>query len=484
MKRLEIILKNVVKFLWAGPEILLTILFIEVDYIETYVKHMFVNVILFSALHTFMAVQNVIIMGAAGRDFHNFNTLFRDDKKVRVVCFTAAQIPDIAGRRYPALLAGKLYTKGIPIYPEEDLPELIRKYKVDKVVFSYSDVSHEYVMHRASLVNATGANFCLAGARQTMLKSKKPVIAICAVRTGAGKSQTTRRVVEILKAKGRKVVVVRHPMPYGDLKRQTLQRFETFEDLDKHNCTIEEREEYEPHLKRGTVVYAGVDYEKILRAAEKEADIIVWDGGNNDTPFFVPDLHIVVADPLRAGHELKYYLGETNLRMADIVVINKENSASKGQIEEVKQNIKSVNPKAKVIDAKSVVSVDNPAVIRGKRVLVIEDGPTLTHGGLKVGAGVVAAKRLGAKIVDPKPYVLGKVKKTLDEYDIGPVLPALGYGKAQLKDLEGTIDKVPCDSVLIATPINLGKLIRVNRPSARVFYELEESKLAFFLRSF
>lgn len=415
-------------------------------------------------------------MGAAGRDFHNFNVLFRDNEYYEVVAFTAAQIPGIAGRSYPAQLAGKLYPKGIPIYPEKDLPSLIKKYKVDEVIFSYSDVSYSYVMSRSALVNCCGANFVLIGAEKTMLLSSKPVIAVCAVRTGCGKSQTTRYVCKILQAMGKKIVVVRHPMPYGNLAQQAVQRFGTIEDLEKQHCTIEEMEEYEPHIVSGFTVYAGIDYEKILRQAEQEADIIVWDGGNNDIPFFKPDLHIIVADPHRAGHEKSFYPGETNIRMADVVVINKEDTADAEKISEVRANIKELNPDAAIIDADSPVTVKDPSIIKGKRVLVIEDGPTLTHGNMAYGAGVVAAKRFGAKEqVDPRPFAVGTIKETFRKYPgIGTLLPAMGYDEIQIKDLEETINSVDCDVVIIGTPIKLSRVISIKKPTARVTYELKE----------
>lgn len=423
-----------------------------------------------------MSKVKIIIMGAAGRDFHNFNLIYRDNEKYEVVAFTATQIPDIEGRKYPAELAGSLYPNGIPIHAEEDLVDLIVKHSVNAVVFSYSDVPHEYVMNKAALVNAAGADFILHGAKQTMLKSKKPVISICAVRTGSGKSQTTRKVSEILKGMGKKLVAIRHPMPYGDLAKQKVQRFATYQDLDKHKCTIEEREEYEPHIDRGIVVYAGVDYAAILEEAEKEADIILWDGGNNDTPFYEPDLAIVVADPLRPGHELTYYPGETNVRMADVVIINKETTAEYEDIEYVRANIRSVNPKAQIIDAASPLFVEDPDAIRDKRVLVIEDGPTLTHGEMDYGAGVVAAEKYGAaEIVDPRPWIVGTIKDTFEKYpEIGTLLPAMGYGDKQVKDLEQTVNAVDCDAVVIGTPIDLRKVINIEKPSVRVKYELQE----------
>ncbi|MBM3130924.1 MAG: GTPase [Chloroflexi bacterium] len=418
----------------------------------------------------------VLIMGAAGRDFHNFNVYFRDNADYNVVAFTATQIPNIEGRHYPAELAGKLYPHGIPIFPEADLVKLIREFKVDQVVFAYSDVPHEYVMHKASTVLATGADFRLMGGKTTMVKSSKPVVAICAVRTGAGKSQTTRRVVSILRNLGHQVVSIRHPMPYGDLVKQAVQRYATYADLDTHECTIEEREEYEPHIDLGAVIYAGVDYERILRAAEKEADIIVWDGGNNDLPFYQPDLHIVVDDPHRPGHDLTYHPGEANLRSAHLVVINKIDTANRDDIAIVRYNIKRANPQAIVIEAASPIFVDDPAAIVGKNVLVIEDGPTLTHGEMKYGAGVVAAQRFGAaNIIDPRPYAVGTLAETYQKYpDTGAVLPAMGYGGQQIADLAATIDRTPCDLVLSATPIDLTRVLKVNRPMQRVRYELQE----------
>ncbi|RMF67671.1 MAG: GTPase [Calditrichaeota bacterium] len=423
-----------------------------------------------------MQRRRVVIMGAAGRDFHNFNMIYRDNPDYEVVAFTATQIPDIEGRVYPSELAGEQYPEGIPIHPEEDLEHIIKEHHVDEVVFSYSDVSHEYVMHKASLVNAAGASFVLQNARKTMLKSKKPVVAICAVRTGCGKSQTTRRVAQILKEMGKRLVVVRHPMPYGDLVAQRCQRFETYEDLNKYNCTIEEREEYEPHLAMGSIVYAGVDYAEILASAEKEADVVIWDGGNNDTPFFKPDLHIVVTDPLRAGHELSYYPGETNLRMAHVVVINKQTTASFDDIEEVRMNIQATNPDATIIDCASPLFVEDPSIIQGKNVLAIEDGPTLTHGEMQFGAAVVAAQKFGAlDLVDPRPYLVGSLKETFETYpDIGVLLPAMGYGERQIHDLEKTINNTECDAVIIGTPIDLRKLIKFNKPAVRVTYELQE----------
>ncbi len=415
-------------------------------------------------------------MGAAGRDFHNFNMIYRDNENYEVVAFTATQIPDIEGRKYPKELAGKLYPGGIPIFNESELKDLIRKYKVDEVVFAYSDVPHEYVMNRASLVNAAGPDFTLLGTDHTMLKSKKPVIAVCAVRTGAGKSQTTRKVCQILKSMGKKLVVVRHPMPYGDLVKQRVQRFESYDDLRRHNCTIEEREEYEPHLDMGTIVYAGVDYAALLAQAEQEADIVIWDGGNNDTTFFKPDLLILVADPHRAGHEISYYPGETNLRMANVVIINKQTTADYDDIEYVRENIRLTNPGATIVDAASPLFVEDPSIITGHRVLVIEDGPTLTHGEMAFGAGVIAAEQYGAaEIVDPRPWVVGTIAETFEKYpNIGALLPAIGYGKEQIKDLEKTIKAVECDAIVIGTPIDLRKIVKMNKPSTRVRYELQE----------
>ncbi|MGB9824325.1 MAG: cyclic 2,3-diphosphoglycerate synthase [Candidatus Hydrothermia bacterium] len=420
--------------------------------------------------------KKVLIMGAAGRDFHNFNVFFRDNEEYEVVAFTATQIPDIAGRKYPAELAGKLYPDGIPIYHEDELEELIKKHKIDFVVFAYSDVSHEYVMNRASRAMAAGASFMLLGPDHTMLKSSKPVISVCAVRTGSGKSQTTRKVAEILKKLGKKTVVIRHPMPYGDLTKQVVQRFASHEDLDKHNCTIEEREEYEPHIDRGNVVYAGVDYEKILRQAEQEADVILWDGGNNDFPFFKPDLHIVVADPHRPGHEVTYHPGETNLRMANVIIINKVETAYPEDIQVVRENARSANKHATIIEAASPIFVEDHEKIKGKRVLVIEDGPTLTHGEMAYGAGYVAAEKYGAsEIVDPRPYAVGSIKETYEKYtQLEVILPAMGYSPKQLKELEDTINAVPADLVIVATPINLGKILKINKPYVRVKYELQE----------
>ncbi|MHB8079092.1 MAG: cyclic 2,3-diphosphoglycerate synthase [Candidatus Krumholzibacteriia bacterium] len=423
-----------------------------------------------------MPREKIIIIGAAGRDFHNFNCVFRDNEAYEVVAFTAAQIPDIAGRVYPAALAGRLYPKGIPIAAESELPELIAKHGVECCVFSYSDVAYEDVMHKASLVNACGSDFKLLGERLTQLKSRKPVISICAVRTGCGKSQTTRRVSAILRAAGKKVVAVRHPMPYGDLVQQKVQRFATLDDLKRHHCTIEEMEEYEPHIMAGTIVYAGVDYAAILAEAEKEADVVLWDGGNNDTPFFKSDLHLVVADPHRAGHEVGYYPGETNVRLADAVIINKVVEAQFENIEEVRANVRRINPRCAIIEAASPLTVSDPSLIAGKKVLVVEDGPTLTHGGMSYGAGVVAAMRYGAaELVDPRPYVTGKIAQTFATYpEIGTLLPAMGYGEEQMRDLERTIEAVECDTVVIGTPIDLSRIIKIRKPTVRVGYELQE----------
>jgi len=423
-----------------------------------------------------MQRRRVVIMGAAGRDFHNFNCLFREDPNVEVVAFTATQIPNIDDRRYPPELAGEHYPEGIPIVPEEQLQELIKKRKIDEVFFSYSDVSHETVMEKGSHVVAWGATFSLASATKTMLPSSKPVIAITAVRTGVGKSQTTRYVSRILKALGKRVVAVRHPMPYGDLRKQVAQRFETYDDLARHECTIEEREEYEPHIDNGFVVYAGVDYEKILRQAEAEADVILWDGGNNDTPFYKPDLHITLVDPHRPGHELTYYPGETNLVMADLVIVNKVQTAKQENIRTVITNTERVNPNATVIQCASTISVDDPKLIHGKRALVVEDGPTLTHGGMTYGAGYFAAKENGASdIVDPKPYAKGSIKATYEKYpNAGQILPAMGYSPAQIAELEDCINTTPCDVVVEGTPIRLSRILKVNKPLAAVTYELEE----------
>jgi predicted GTPase len=422
--------------------------------------------------------KKVIIMGAAGRDFHNFNVYFRDNDNYDVVAFTATQIPDIDDKLYPPSLAGKLYPEGIPIHSEENLKDLIIKHNIDLVVFCYSDVPHEYVMHKASLVNAIGADFILLGARDTSIKTDKPLISICAVRTGCGKSQTTRAVIKALQAKGKKVVSIRHPMPYGDLEAQKVQRFAELDDLKKHNCTIEEMEEYEPHIAMNSVIYAGVDYEAILREAEKEADVIIWDGGNNDISFYTSDkhLHIVVVDPHRPGHELAYYPGETNLYMADVVVINKIDTSDFDAILEVRENIQSVNPNAVVIDGASPLTVDKPEMINGKRVLVVEDGPTLTHGEMEYGAGVVAAQKFGAgELVDPREYAVGTIADTYRKYpDIGVLLPAMGYGEKQMKDLQETINATDCDVVVFATPIDLTRIIDINKPVIRVEYDLQE----------
>ena len=419
----------------------------------------------------------VLIMGAAGRDFHNFNVIYRNDPQSKVVAFTATQIPNIEGRLYPPELSGELYPDGIPILDEVDLSRLISEFKVDDVVFAYSDVSHEYVMHKASEVLKCGSNFKLLGGEKTMIKSNKPVIAIGAVRTGSGKSQTTRRVAEVLTYAGVSVAVIRHPMPYGDLTKQKVQRFATIEDLKKHDCTIEEMEEYEPHIDRGSVVFAGIDYKAILNKAEKEADIILWDGGNNDMPFYKPDLFLVIVDPHRPGHELLFYPGESNLLMADVVVINKMDTAEPENIATVKANIASVNPGATIIEAASPVTVEKPDVIKGKRCLVVEDGPTLTHGGMKFGAGIVAAEKFGAtEVVDPRPWITGTIAETFESYpDIGKLLPAMGYGEQQIKDLEATINAADCDVVIIGTPIDLRRLLHIEKPSVRVTYNLKET---------
>lgn len=426
-----------------------------------------------------MIKKNVIIIGAAGRDFHNFNTYYRNNENYNVVAFTAAQIPNIDGRKYPTELAGNLYPDGIPIYPEKELAKLINDFNVDDCVFSYSDVTYQKVMAMSAIVNAAGANFYLLGPSDTMVKSKKPLIAIGAVRTGCGKSQTSRRIIEILMKKGLKVVAIRHPMPYGNLVEQKVQRFAKISDLEKHKCTIEEMEEYEPHIVRGNVIYAGVDYEAILRTAEQDpngCDIILWDGGNNDFPFYTPDLNITVVDPHRPNHELTYYPGEVTLRLADVAIINKMDSANINDIEIVRKNISRIAPKATVIDCTSPIKVDKPELIKGKKVLVVEDGPTLTHGGMKFGAGTVAAKNFGAiEIVNPRPYTIGKLSETFDIYpNIGVLLPAMGYGKQQLKDLEKTINAVECDTVIIGTPMDLNRIIKINKPSTRVYYDLKE----------
>jgi predicted GTPase len=426
-----------------------------------------------------MSRTRTIILGAAGRDFHNFNTLYRKDDSYEIVAFTATQIPDIDGRKYPSELAGNLYPEGIPILDEGQLEDIILKENIQLCVMSYSDLHDSTVMALASRVNAAGADFTMIGAGRTMIKSTKPVIAITAVRTGCGKSQTTRRVVEVLSAAGKKVVAIRHPMPYGDLVRQAVQRFATIDDLKKHDCTIEEMEEYEPHITRGNIIYAGVDYEAILREAEKEADIILWDGGNNDTAFYAPDLTITVADPHRPGHEISYYPGQTNLRLADVVVINKIDSAYPEDVEEVRKNIRRVNPNARIIDGASPVSVDRPELVNGKRVLVVEDGPTLTHGEMEFGAGFVAADKYGAaEFVNPVPYAVGSIRDTFSKYYPGieetNILPAMGYGEAQMKDLEETINAVDCDTVVIGTPIDLARVVKINKPTVKVTYDLQE----------
>lgn len=421
-------------------------------------------------------MKNVLIMGAAGRDFHNFNVFFRDKEEYRVAAFTAAQIPDIEGRKYPASLAGKLYPDGIPIYSEEKLAPLIKKHEISEVFFSYSDVHYEYIMHKASQVLTAGASFTLLGPQETMLKSNLPVISVCAVRTGCGKSQTSRKIALLIKEKGKRVVVIRHPMPYGDLEEQKVQRFASYEDMIKHKCTIEEMEEYEPHIKDGIVVYAGVDYGAILKEAEKEADIILWDGGNNDFSFYQSNLEIVVVDPHRPGHELLYYPGEINFRRARVIVINKMDSAEKEKLNLLLENIKKFNPEATVIRANSAISVPEGEEISGKTVLVIEDGPTLTHGEMPYGAGVIAATRYGAsKIIDPRPFAVGSIKETFQKYThLDKVLPAMGYGKKQMAELAETIDKIECDLVVSGTPIDLGRLIKTNKKILRVSYELEE----------
>ncbi len=423
--------------------------------------------------------KNVLIIGAAGRDFHNFNTYYRDNELYNVVAYTAAQIPDIDGRKYPAELAGKLYPDGIPIFAEEELERLIKEYNVDDCVFSYSDIYYPDVMKMSARVNAAGANFILLGTKDTMVKSTKPMISVTAVRTGCGKSQTSRRVIELLMEKGLKVIAIRHPMPYGDLVAQKVQRFATIDDLHKHKCTIEEMEEYEPHVVRGNIIYAGVDYEAIVRAAENDpdgCDVIIWDGGNNDFSFYTPDLSITVVDPHRPGHEVSYYPGEVNMRTADIVVINKMDSAGPENVQIVRENIAKVAPNAVVVDAASPLKVDDASVIKGKRVLVVEDGPTLTHGGMKLGAGTVAALKYGAaELIDPRPYAVGKLAETFEIYpNIGVLLPAMGYSQQQLDDLEATINSTDCDSVVIGTPIDLQREINITKPSTRVYYDLQE----------
>ncbi len=426
-----------------------------------------------------MAKRNALIMGAAGRDFHNFNTFFRNNSDYHIAGFTATQIPDIEGRQYPAALAGPQYPDGIPVFAENDLAQLISKYQIQDCFFSYSDVSYHQVMAKSAIIQAAGANFILLGPNDTLIESTRPVIAVCAVRTGCGKSQTSRKIVEMLTAKGLKVVAVRHPMPYGNLAEQKVQRFAKLEDLEKHRCTIEEMEEYEPYIVRGNVIYAGVDYEAILREAENDpngCDVVIWDGGNNDLPFYKPDLMITVTDPHRVGHELSYYPGEVNLRMADVVVINKVDSANNDDVIRLRTNIEKTNPGALVIEGASPVRVDNPEVIKGKRVLVVEDGPTLTHGEMTYGAGVVAAKKMGAEaLVDPRPFLSGKLKDTFNTYPgIGTLLPAMGYGDEQLKDLEMTINQADCDGVVIGTPIDLSRVINIKKPYTRVYYDLQE----------
>ncbi|MFO7814856.1 MAG: cyclic 2,3-diphosphoglycerate synthase [Halanaerobiales bacterium] len=420
--------------------------------------------------------RRVLIMGAAGRDFHNFNTFYRDNDDYEVVAFTATQIPDIEGRKYPAELAGENYPEGIPIYAEDDIDEIIEKEDIDEVVFAYSDVSYEYLMSKGSQVMATGADFKMMGKESTMLDSDVPVIAVCAVRTGVGKSQTTRRVSDILNEMGKDVVVIRHPMPYGDLVAQSVQRYENYEDMEKNDCTIEEMEEYEPHIERGNILYAGVDYEKILRAAEKEADVILWDGGNNDMPFYNPDLMITLVDPHRPGHELAYYPGEINLRLADVALINKVATAYPENIEKVRKNIRSVNPEATVVDAASPLFVEDPSLIKNKRVLVVEDGPTLTHGDMEYGAGAIAARKFGAKeLIDPRPFAVGSINETFEKYThLSDILPAMGYGKKQMKELEDTINDSDAEAVVVGTPIDLTKIIDIDKPHTRVKYELQE----------
>jgi predicted GTPase len=414
-------------------------------------------------------------MGAAGRDFHNFNVIFKNNLAYKILAFTATQIPGIDDRLYPPKFAGPNYPKGIPIYSEDKIWNLIRENRVRQVFFSYSDVSYEYVMHKASIVLAAGADFCLLSPSSTMLKAKVPIVSVCAARTGSGKSQTTAKISKILKKKGYRVVIVRHPMPYGDLSTKVCQRYSSLKDLDKFECTIEEREEIESHLMRGTIVYSGVDYEKILDEAEKEADIIIWDGGNNDLPFLKPSLHIVVVDPQRPGHEVKYYPSETNLRLADVVIINKIDTADHESVETVKNNIKEINPNIVLIEAASPITIDNADLIRGRRVLIIEDGPTLTHGGMSFGAGTIAAKNLDAEIVDPRPYAIGSIEKAYKDYPhLGKVLPALGYNSDQLRELEKTINSTPCDIVILGTPANLAKLLKLNKPAVHAKYKLEE----------
>ncbi|MBU0636022.1 cyclic 2,3-diphosphoglycerate synthase [Candidatus Micrarchaeota archaeon] len=429
--------------------------------------------------------RNVLILGAAGRDFHNFLVFYKNNPNYHVVGFTATQIPGIDNKRFPASLAGGKYPTGIPIYPEKELEDIVRKHHVDECSFAYSDVSHQYVMNKASEVQAAGATFVLLGPQDTMIKSKKPVISVCAVRTGSGKSQTSRSIVEYYLKKGEKIVAIRHPMPYGDLAKQAVQRFEHYDDFEKHDCTIEEREEYERYIEKGMVIFAGVDYQAILEEAEKEADIILWDGGNNDWSFYTPDLNIVVADPHRAGHELSYYPGETNFRMADVLIINKIDSASKEQVEIVEKNARKVNPHVHIIKAKSDLSFSNPELVRGKKVLVVEDGPTTTHGGMPFGAGTVAAKKLGCILVDPRPHAVGSIQKIFEKFPhLKEILPAMGYGTKQVRELEQTINDTPCDAVVSGTPINLKKLLNVNKPIFDVAYELDAEsvqKLCAFL---
>jgi predicted GTPase len=421
-------------------------------------------------------IEKVLIVGAAGRDFHNFNVYFRENPRYKVIAFTAAQIPNIEGRTYPAELAGHLYPDGVPIYPEQDMARLIRKHRIDLVAFSYSDVSYGEVMHKAAIAMAEGADFILLGATYTMLKSKKPVIAVCAVRTGAGKSQTTLKTATILQELGKRIVVVRHPMPYGDLSRQAVQRLSAYSDFETNRCTIEEREEYDPLIEKNIVVYAGIDYGRILERAESEADIIIWDGGNNDTPFYAPDLHIVVFDPHRAGHELGYYPGETNMIMADVAVINKVDTATPANVEKVRKNIAAGNPRARIILAESPISVDNPESVRGRRVLVVEDGPTITHGGMPFGAATIAARDLGAaEIVDPLPFAVGSIRQTYEQYPhIGNQLPSMGYSEQQIADLEATINRTECDMVIFSTPTDLNSFLRINKPALRARYKYKD----------
>lgn len=425
-----------------------------------------------------MRSRKVIIMGAAGRDFHNFNVFFRNNSQFKVVCFTATQIPNITGRRYPSVLAGRLYPRGIPILPEDELFDLIRNYTIDIVVFAYSDISHTYVMHKAERILAAGADFWLMGMKSATLKSKRPVISVCAVRTGSGKSQTTRKICDILHKRGVRFSVIRHPMPYGDLKKQVVQKFSRMKDMDKHHCTIEEREEYEPHIKRGNTLFAGVDYGEILKQAERISDVIVWDGGNNDLPFYSPDLHIVVADPFRVGDESTYHPGEANIRMACAVVINKALTASRKDIRLLRENIRELNPRAKIIEAASPLFVDNPSLIKRKRVVVIEDGPTVTHGGMSFGAGMIAAKKFNVgHVVDPRKYAVGSIKQAYSQYPhLTRIIPALGYGKKQMKELERSINRTPADAIVMATPVDLRKFMKLNKPAVKVDYELRVNK--------